>query len=219
MRSRIRTLVRAAPAATAASPRVLLAVSTALLACSAPRRPPPGSASPGTLVGGCGAMRGLVPRYVLPFTPGESYELTQGNCGDASHDGRFRYGFDFRMPMGTPVLAARDGIVHTVRDDRPDGTGRVGDENLVIIWHEGAELSRYIHLQHDGALVGEGHRVSAGDTIALSGDSGLSAFPHLHFDVATSCGPGGCRTTPAAFLNAEPPIPVDRAPVAAGPLP
>lgn len=164
-------------------------------------------------------MPRLVPRYVLPFTPGASYELTQGNCGEASHGGRFRYSFDFRMPPGTPVLAARDGIVHTVRDDRPDGTRRAGDENLVIVWHEGAELSRYIHLRQGGALVWKGKEVSAGDTIAFSGNSGQSAFPHLHFDVADRCGPDGCRTIPVAFLNAEPPIPDARTPVTAGPLP
>lgn len=166
-----------------------------------------GTFPPGTLVGGCGPAPGLEPRYVLPFTPGETYELTQGNCGEESHDGRFRYGFDFRMPVGTPVVAARDGIVHTVRDDRPDGTRRVGDENFVFIWHEGNVLSRYLHLRQGGATVWEGKRVSAGDTIGYSGNSGRSAFPHLHFDVADRCGEDGCRTTPSAFRNADPAIP------------
>ena len=123
------------------------------------------------------------------------------------------------MPVGTPVIAARDGIVHTVRDDRPDGTRRVGDENLVFIWHEGNVVSRYIHLQQGGALVFEGQRVRRGDTIAYSGNSGQSAFPHLHFDVADRCGSGGCRTMPAAFLNADPPVPVRRAPVTANAIP
>lgn len=152
---------------------------------------------------------------MLPFPVGHTYELTQGNCGEPSHDGRFRYSFDFRMPPGTPVVAARDGIVHTVRDDRPDGTRRVGDENFVFVWHEGNVLSRYIHLRQGGALVWVGKRVSAGDTIGYSGNSGRSAFPHLHFDVADRCGSDGCRTTAAAFRNAEPPIPTLRGPVTA----
>ncbi|MDX1394398.1 MAG: M23 family metallopeptidase [Gemmatimonadota bacterium] len=169
------------------------------------------------LVGGCGPAPGnLRPRYVLPFAPGEPFDLTQGNCGRASHTGRFSYSYDFRMPIGTPVIAARDGIVHGVRDDRPDGSGVVGDENFVIVAHGDGEYSRYIHLTTGGALVHKGDRVSRGDTIALSGHSGRSRFPHLHFDVARACRPGPCRTVPSAFLNAEPPIPVGRRPYAAG---
>ncbi|MFW6088345.1 MAG: M23 family metallopeptidase [Gemmatimonadota bacterium] len=174
---------------------------------------PPVDAS--TLVGGCGPAPGLTARYVLPFTPGEAYELTQGNCGAESHGGRFRYAYDFRMPPDTPVLAARDGIVMTVRDDNPDGTRRVGDENFLIVRHLDGAMSRYIHLRQDGALVEEGVPVAAGDTIALSGNSGRSSFPHLHFDVADRCGSGGCRTIPSAFLNADPPMPDGRRPVEA----
>jgi murein DD-endopeptidase MepM/ murein hydrolase activator NlpD len=160
-------------------------------------------------------MPGLAPRYRLPFPAGQSHELTQGNCGEESHTGRFRYAFDFRMPPGTPVVAAQDGTVIVARDDRPEDTDRAGDENLVMIEHPGGEISRYIHLRRDGVRVAEGDRVAAGDTIALSGNSGRSAFPHLHFDVATDCGRDGCRTIPAAFLNAEPPLPAGRGPVTA----
>ncbi len=168
------------------------------------------------LVGGCGAAsRDLEPRYVLPFPVGDEFELTQGNCGSASHGGRFSYAFDFRMPMGTPLIAARDGVVFTVRADSPDGTRAVGDENYVFIEHEDGEFSRYIHLQRAGVLVRRGERVSRGDTIALSGNSGRSAFPHLHFDVAIGCRSGPCVTVEAAFLNATPPIPIERVTYAA----
>jgi len=163
------------------------------------------------LIGGCGVSpEELRPKYVLPFAPGDRYTLTQGNCGAASHGGRFSYAFDFEMPTGTPVIAARDGLVYSVRDDRPDGSGAVGDENFVIVAHDDGEYSRYIHLTTDGALVRKGQSVTRGDTIALSGHSGRSAFPHLHFDVSRSCRSGPCRTVPSAFLNAEPPIPTDR---------
>lgn len=170
------------------------------------------------LVGGCGPAPGLAARYILPFSPGEAYELTQGNCGGESHDGRFRFAYDFRLPTDTPVLAARDGVVMTVRDGNPDGTGRVGEENFLIVRHPDGELSRYIHLRQDGALVEEGQQVAAGDTIATSGNSGRSAFPHLHFDVADRCGSDGCRTIPSAFVNAEPPMPDGRVSVEALPF-
>lgn len=197
-----------------------LAVSPGLAGCASgpvPRadgRPPVES----RLVGGCGPAHGLRARYVLPFTPGEAHELTQGNCGTESHGGRFSYAYDFRMPPDTPVLAARGGVVMRVRDANPDGTRRVGDENFLILRHPDGELSRYIHLRQHGALVGEGERVAAGDTIALSGNSGRTSFPHLHFDVADRCGSDGCRTIPSAFLNSDPPMPDGRAPVEALPF-
>jgi len=195
--------------------------STCLTSCASgpvPRadgRPP---VETSVLVGGCGPAPGLVARYILPFTPGEAYELTQGNCGAESHGGRFSYAYDFRLPPDTPVLAARDGIVATMRDGNPDGTGRVGEENFLIVRHPDGELSRYIHLRQYGALVGEGETVAAGDTIALSGNSGRSAFPHLHFDVADRCGSDGCRTIPSAFVNADPPMPGGRGRVEALPF-
>lgn len=170
------------------------------------------------LVGGCGPVPGLAARYILPFTSGTAHELTQGNCGAESHGGRFRYAYDFRMPPGTPVLAARDGVVMAVRDRNPDGTRQVGDENFLIVRHRDGEMSRYIHLRQDGARVEEGQQVAAGDTIALSGNSGRSSFPHLHFDVAGHCGTDGCRTIPSAFRNADPPMPHGRGMVEALPL-
>lgn len=162
------------------------------------------------LTGGCGpAPAGLAPKYILPFPPGEAFPLTQGNCGGVSHSGRFAYAYDFRMPVGTPVIATRDGIVAAARDHRPDGTRALGDENFVFLEHEDGEISRYIHLRRGGSLVEPGESVSRGDTIAWSGDSGRSAFPHLHFDVAGRCDTGGCYTIASAFLNSVPPIPIE----------
>ncbi len=116
------------------------------------------------------------------------------------------------MPIGTPVVAARDGVVYALRADRPDGSRAVGDENYVFLEHDDGEISRYIHLTMGGVLVRRGNSVSRGDTIALSGNSGQSTFPHLHFDVARGCGVESCVTVPAAFVNATPAIPLELRP-------
>ena len=209
-----------------------MTLSLALMGCATrpPPEPLPGppAGPPGRpadpvaepLVGGCGpAPISLEPKYTLPYAVGDAYPLSQGNCGSPSHSGRFSHAFDFRMPMRTPVVASRDGVVDLVRSVRPDGTGLAGDENLVILDHGDGEFSRYVHLTTDGVLVREGDRVTRGDTIGLSGNSGPSRFPHLHFDVVDRCGREGCRTIPSAFLNARPPIPGARTPVLALPYP
>ncbi len=168
--------------------------------------------TPLVLAGGCGEPEVEIPaKYFLPFPVAERYELTQGNCRPPSHRGRFRYSFDFRMPVGSEVTAARDGVVWWVREDGPEGTNRVGDENYVIVRHEDGEFSRYLHLARDGVLVEVGQIVSRGDLLARSGASGRSRFPHLHFDVATGCDEGRCVTIPAAFSNSRPAIPAKRA--------
>ncbi len=175
--------------------------------------PPEGPAgTPLVLAGGCGEPEVEIPaKYVLPFPIAESFELTQGNCRPPSHRGRFRYSFDFRMPVGSPVTAARDGVVWAVREDGPEGTNRTGDENYVILRHEDGEFSRYVHLAREGVVVEVGRTVARGDLIAWSGASGRSRFPHLHFDVATGCDEGSCVTVPAAFTNSRPAIPEKRA--------
>ncbi len=86
----------------------------------------------------------------------------------------FHPGVDLRASTGTPVLAARDG---TVGD-----TGTLEIYGLfVIINHDGGYQSVYAHL--DEILVSEGQVVDAGSRIALSGNSGISTGPHLHFEI------------------------------------
>lgn len=199
----------------------LAAAGLAILSAGCASAPIEDGAGPGsapdipTLVGGCGPAPGIVPLYVLPYGIGQAYELTQGNCASSSHAGRFSYSFDFRMPKGTPVLAARAGRVLRVQSDRPDGTNSTGDENFVIVEHDDGMFSRYIHLQQGSVRVAAGDRILVRDRLALSGNSGQSRFPHLHFDVAEECRTGRCVTVPSAFSNAEPPIPDLRRPVLA----
>jgi murein DD-endopeptidase MepM/ murein hydrolase activator NlpD len=91
------------------------------------------------------------------------------------------------MPVGTPVLAARDGVVMTVDNDF-FGAGldmaRYGDRaNNIRIVHSDGTMAVYAHLELESAHVQVGDRVRAGQLLALSGDTGYTSGPHLHFCV------------------------------------
>lgn len=149
------------------------------------------------------------PLYVLPYAVGDSYLVRQGTCGPVTHKGAFSYSYDFDMEPGTPILAARGGVVVSVVEQHPENTNRSRHANYVVIRHEDGQHSRYMHLQTDGVTVAEGDTVSAGDLIAYSGNSGRSSKPHLHFDVTNGCGrvSSRCPTLPVTFRNADDPAP------------
>ena len=139
-------------------------------------------------------------RYILPWQAGETYRVGQGNCGAGSHaPGTLaQYSYDILMPIGTPVVAARDGTVLLVEDRFMDGTRVAGEENFINIVHTDGTIAGYVHLTRDGAFVSTGEAVSLGQIIGLSGDSGSSTQPHLHFHVQSCL---GCPTQPVTFRN------------------
>jgi murein DD-endopeptidase MepM/ murein hydrolase activator NlpD len=74
----------------------------------------------------------------------------------------------------------------------------------VFIRHDDDKLGRYFHLTQGGALVEPGRQVLAGDVIGLSGDSGRSFAPHLHFDVTPCATILGCVSLPVMLWNTRP---------------
>jgi murein DD-endopeptidase MepM/ murein hydrolase activator NlpD len=141
--------------------------------------------------------------YVLPYPTGSSFKVLQGYAGPYGHKGHAEFGYDFQMQIGTPVLAARGGEVVKVVESNSDGTRKPGEENVVVIKHSDGTFSRYYHLTKNGVLVSVGDKVLRGLKIALSGDSGASAGPHLHFDVTKECYEWGCQTVGIEFRNAK----------------
>lgn len=124
--------------------------------------------------------------YSLPYPPGQSFAVTQGFNGEYSHWGPNQFAIDWRMPVGTPVHAARDGVVVAARDDSAQGGADSqydGDANFILIRHADSTLGHYVHLQTGGNRVKIGQRVRAGDRIGLSGNTGHTTGPHLHFAV------------------------------------
>ena len=114
-------------------------------------------------------------RITQPFGPSDV--LLEPPLGPFAH---FHTGVDLAAPLGTPVLAAADGVVvavaHTV----------VGYGNYVMIAHGAGVITLYAHLMETDASVGD--RVSRGQRIGLEGSSGLSTGPHLHFEVRINDG-------------------------------
>ncbi len=130
--------------------------------------------------------------YLLPLRQSGS-RVDQGFGGQFSHqDEQNRYALDFAAGIGTPVLAARAGTVMQVESDfSKAGLKREkygGRANFVRIVHDDGSMALYAHLKADGALVRVGQRVSAGQQIGLSGNTGFTTGPHLHFAVQVNRG-------------------------------
>lgn len=131
--------------------------------------------------------------YRLPLPHAVVPRIDQGYGGRFSHtDLQNRYAVDFAVPEGTPVLAARDGAVMQVESGfRTAGTdaGRyAGQANYIRVAHDDGTMAVYAHLKPGGALVRVGQRVRAGDRIGLSGNTGYTTGPHLHFVVQVNRG-------------------------------
>jgi murein DD-endopeptidase MepM/ murein hydrolase activator NlpD len=150
-----------------------------------------------------GSTQSASEKYTLPYSKGAAYKLLQGYDGPYGHKGHSQYAYDFQMPIGTPVLAARSGEVVKVVEQNNDSTRKPGEENLIVIKHSDGSFGRYYHLTKEGVLVAMGDRVKQGDKIGLSGDSGASAGPHLHFDVTRECYDWGCQTISVEFENVK----------------
>jgi murein DD-endopeptidase MepM/ murein hydrolase activator NlpD len=144
--------------------------------------------------------------YHLPFAPGTTYKVTQGYNGEYSHFGSDQYAIDFKMPVGTPVYAARGGMVAKIKDDSSKGGADRKFEsqaNYVLIRHDDGTLGNYAHLSKGGVKVTIGQRVEAGQLIALSGNTGFSSGAHLHFSVFKTRDGKGRLSLPVKFETSD----------------
>jgi len=142
--------------------------------------------------------------YALPYENKTTHLLIQGYFSHFSH--RERAALDFKMKRGTKILAARDGVVVRVKEDgnkgglnkkyRPYG-------NNIVIQHADGSRAGYWHLQYNGALVNVGDSVKTGQVIALSGKTGYTALPHLHFLVWTFTSHGEWQQVPTRFQTSK----------------
>jgi murein DD-endopeptidase MepM/ murein hydrolase activator NlpD len=103
---------------------------------------------------------------------------------------KFHSGQDFHAPIGTPVYATGDGTVESAQYN--DGYG-----NCIIIDHGFGLKTLYAHLSK--FLVKPGQVVRRGENIALSGNSGISDGPHLHYEVIKD----GVKVNPMTYILDE----------------
>lgn len=143
--------------------------------------------------------------YALPFGVGQERRVIQGFGGAFSHQGSNHYAVDFDAPEGTPILAAREGLV-VAANATATGHGASAEwldytrMNFILVRHNDGTLGEYLHLQAGGVRVRAGARVQRLDYIGLSGNTGFSTQPHLHFHVMTAAPGGGeARSFPIEF--------------------
>lgn len=136
--------------------------------------------------------------YELPFGRKRKHKIIQGFGGSFSHDSeQSRYAVDINTQVGDTIYAARSGLVIRTRDQFTERGGReMRDKaNLVNILHNDGTIASYVHLDYQGVLVKAGQEVKAGDPIGISGFTGFTTTPHLHFVVREA----GSKSVPFYF--------------------
>jgi murein DD-endopeptidase MepM/ murein hydrolase activator NlpD len=153
-----------------------------------------------------GARHAPATRYRLPFRVWMPRLVSQGpgvgsTDPDATHTTPEDYhAWDFLMPIGTEVLAARPGRVTVVHDETPEGVPWEEDPgNVIMVLHDDGTFGLYAHLTTGSARVSVGQTVRAGAVLAHSGNTGMSETPHLHFVVRRRELDGELRAVPIRF--------------------
>lgn len=140
--------------------------------------------------------------YALPFEKGRKVFVIQAYDSKMSH--RKEYALDFKVKKKTRVCAARGGVVMAERHDSDKGglkPENLGDGNYISVQHDDGSVAHYWHLLKEGVRVRVGDSVSKGQWIGMTGNTGYSAFPHLHFEVVGYDGEGRYRQLATRFLT------------------
>lgn len=129
-----------------------------------------------------------MPAAVMLMSSGFGYRSDPFTGGGAMHNG-----LDFKGPIGTPILAAAEGVVTAAG-------GQGGYGNTIEITHANGLVTRYAHLS--GFNVSLGQKVARGVQIGRMGSTGRSTGSHLHFEVRLN----GQAINPRKFLEANPDV-------------
>jgi murein DD-endopeptidase MepM/ murein hydrolase activator NlpD len=113
--------------------------------------------------------------------------VTRGNADSSDYSGPHP-GLDVAVPVGTPIRAAGGGTIVEVGDDAKYG-------RFVRVEHRDGYETIYAHASQ--ILVKQGDKIPSGRTIALSGNTGQSTAPHLHFEMRQ----GGAAVDPMLLIT------------------
>ena len=139
-------------------------------------------------------------RYRLPFANGLSFMVSQAPGGPivTHNDAQAANAIDIVMPEGTPIVAARAGVVLEVYQASETRADLAGRGNLIRIFHDDGTWADYAHLSRAAPDLRPNERVEAGTLIGYSGNTGQSSGPHLHFHVQVNAG-GRIESLPVRF--------------------
>ncbi|NXY98693.1 M23 family metallopeptidase [Streptomyces sp. BR123] len=178
---------RLAIGATALGATLALGAGATAAFAATPAALPAAQSSASTASATAGAWQKPLASYTLSATYGKG-----GNLWSAKHSGQ-----DFAVPVGTPVKAVSAG---TVVKAGPNGGGDgPAYGNAIVVKHGNNTYSQYAHLSK--IQVKTGQKVAKGAQIGLSGNTGNSTGPHLHFEIRTTPNYGS-SVNPVAFLRA-----------------
>jgi len=130
----------------------------------------------------------IPPTYIKPISGGRQSSGFGRRAAPKRGASTYHKGIDWATPTGTPVYASCGGTV--VKAGWGSGYGYV-----VYIDHEDGRQTRYGHLSK--VLVTAGQTVKQGEKIALSGNTGVSTGPHLHFEILIN----GTQVNPLKYLQ------------------
>jgi murein DD-endopeptidase MepM/ murein hydrolase activator NlpD len=129
-------------------------------------------------------------------------------CGQRTGGQDGHPGYDWSMPIGTPLLAVADGVV-LLAGEGPEqfcsALNRVTTGLLVLLEHVAPSGEKFVSLHGhvSEVLVTTGERVSAGQRVARSGNTGCSLGPHLHFEVGRVLGARRVQIDPYGWKGAR----------------
>ena len=130
----------------------------------------------------------IPPTYIKPISGGRQSSGFGRRKSPTKGASSYHKGVDWSVPTGTAVFASCGGTVAKA------GWGS-GYGYCVYINHEDGRQTRYGHLSK--VLVKAGQTVKQGERIALSGNTGISTGPHLHFEILIN----GSQVNPLKYLN------------------
>ncbi|MGC4913842.1 M23 family metallopeptidase [Streptomyces albogriseolus] len=130
--------------------------------------------------------------------PVESYKLSASFAQNGGMWAHKHSGQDYAVPTGTPVVAAHGGTVVKAGGNGAGDGPAYG--NAVVIKHGNKTYSQYAHLSSVNVKVGQ--VVKTGQKIALSGNTGNSSGPHLHFEIRSTPNYGSA-VDPVKFLRGK----------------